>query len=194
MMSDSPLPTILKPTDRPNEPIKNSRPISESSAPITQPNGQFLPSAEFHHNSAPHSSTKRSLFSLLYGFEPHSYPPLGKTFLPALEERLSHLDEAQKEALAAHDSTRKLMINRTTRSFTPWKTGDKVWLEATNLRLHYPNNRDPSKSSRYYLHSPTNSDFPPPGKYMTYSTLPFYLLIAPPNHMDHKPLLLHLTS
>ena len=50
---------------------------------------QFLPSAEFHHNSAPHSSTKTSLFSLLYGYEPHSYPPLGKTFLPTLEERLS---------------------------------------------------------------------------------------------------------
>ena len=50
---------------------------------------QFLPSAEFHHNSAPHSSTKTSLFSLLYSYEPCSYPPLGKTFLPTLEEHLS---------------------------------------------------------------------------------------------------------
>ena len=55
---------------------------------------QFLPSAEFHHNSAPHSSTKTSPFSLLYGYEPRSYPPLGKTFLPALEKWLSRLDEA----------------------------------------------------------------------------------------------------
>ena len=30
---------------------------------------QFLPSAEFHHNSAPHSSTKTSPFSLLYSYE-----------------------------------------------------------------------------------------------------------------------------
>ena len=75
---------------------------------------QFLPSAEFHHNSAPHSSTKTSPFSLLYGYEPRSYPSLGKTFLPALEERLSQLDEARKEALAVHDSTRKLMASRTT--------------------------------------------------------------------------------
>ena len=29
---------------------------------------------------------------------------LGKTFLPALEEQLSKLDEARKEALVAHDS------------------------------------------------------------------------------------------
>ena len=66
---------------------------------------QFLPSAEFHHNSTPHSSTKMSPFSLLYGYEPCSYPTLGKTFLPALKEQLSKLDEARKEALAAHDST-----------------------------------------------------------------------------------------
>ena len=46
---------------------------------------QFLSTAEFHHNSAPHSSTKKSPFSLLYGYEPRFYPPLGKTFLPALE-------------------------------------------------------------------------------------------------------------
>ena len=29
------------------------------------------------------------------------------------------------------------MASRITRRFVPWKTGDKVWLEATNLRLHY---------------------------------------------------------
>ena len=55
---------------------------------------QFLSSAEFHHNSAPHSFTKKSPISLLYGFEPRSYPSLSKTFLPALEDHLSSLDEA----------------------------------------------------------------------------------------------------
>ena len=74
--------------------------------------GQFLTSAEFHHNSTPHSSTKKSLFSLLYGFELQSYPSLGKTFLPALEDHLSSLNEAGQEALAAHDSTQNLMAQR----------------------------------------------------------------------------------
>ena len=103
--------------------------------------GTVPPLPNFHHNSAPHSSTKTSPFSLLYGYEPHSYPTLGKTFLPALEEQLSQLDEAQKEALAAHDSTRKLMSSRTTHHFHPWKVGDKVWLKATHLRLHYPSRK-----------------------------------------------------
>ena len=69
----------------------------------------FLPTAEFHHNSIPHSSTKVSLFSLLYGYEPRAYPPLGRTFLPALENRLMTLEEAQKEALAAHETACQIM-------------------------------------------------------------------------------------
>ena len=33
------------------------------------------------------------------------------------------------------------MTSRTTRHFHPWKVGDKVWLEATHLRLHYPSRK-----------------------------------------------------
>ena len=82
-----------------------------------------------------------SPFSLLYGYEPHSYPTLGKAFLPALKEWLSRLNEACKEALAAHESAQKLMTSRTTHCFHPWKVRDKVWLEATHLRLHYTSSK-----------------------------------------------------
>jgi hypothetical protein len=101
----------------------------------------LLPTAEFHHNSVPHSSTKVSPFSLLYGYDPRSYPPLGKTFLPALETRLSTLEEARKEALAAHETARRIMTEHSSQKFSPWKVGNKVWLEATNLRLHYPSRK-----------------------------------------------------
>ena len=94
---------------------------------------KFLTSAEFQHNSVPHSSTKVSPFSLLLGYDPRAYPSLGKTFLPALESHLSSLDSARKEALAAHESTQQIMIKQSSRKFSPWKVGDKVWLEATNL-------------------------------------------------------------
>ena len=55
---------------------------------------ELLTTAEFHHNSVPHSSTKVSPFSLMLEFEPRSYPLLGKIFLPALENCLSSLEEA----------------------------------------------------------------------------------------------------
>jgi hypothetical protein len=102
---------------------------------------KFLTSAEFVHNSVPHSSTKTSPFSLILGYEPRAYPSLGKTFIPALEGRLSSLETARKEALAAHESARRIMIERSSRKFSPWKVGNKVWLEATNLRIPYPSRK-----------------------------------------------------
>ena len=48
------------------------------------------------------------------------------------------LDQACDEALAAHDKSRQMMKERITSKFTPWKVGDKVWLEGKNLHLHYP--------------------------------------------------------
>ena len=30
------------------------------------------------------------------------------------------------------------MSNCITQKFSPWKTGDRVWLEATHLRINYP--------------------------------------------------------
>ena len=33
------------------------------------------------------------------------------------------------------------MRERVTSTFSPWKVGDKVWLEATNLRLQYPSKK-----------------------------------------------------
>ena len=98
----------------------------------------FLPTAEFQHNSAPHHSTKVSPFNLMLGYEPRAYPPLGKTFLPTLENRLLSLREARKEALAAHETAQRIMREWMFRPFSPWKVGNKVWLETSNLHLQYP--------------------------------------------------------
>jgi hypothetical protein len=94
---------------------------------------KFLTSTKYLHNSVPHSSTKVFPFSLILGYGLRAYPPLGKTFLPTLEGQLSSLELAQKEALTAHETTRQIMTERSSRSFSPWKVRDKVWLEATNL-------------------------------------------------------------
>ena len=63
---------------------------------------KLLPMAEFTHNSATHSITQRTPFSLMMGYKPWAYPPLGKTFLPNLESRLSNLSTARDDAQAAH--------------------------------------------------------------------------------------------
>ena len=94
--------------------------------------------AEFTHNSATHSSTKKSLFSLILGYEPRDYPKIGQMFLPSLEDRLTLLKQAHDEALAAHEKTQQSMKEWIVMKFVLWKVGNRVWLEGKNLRLHYP--------------------------------------------------------
>ena len=93
---------------------------------------------EFAHNSATHSVTQRTPFSLMMGYEPRAYPPLGKTFLPNLEGCLSNLSAARDNALVAHKLAQQKMKERITSKYTLWKAGDKVWLETTNLHMNGP--------------------------------------------------------
>ena len=48
----------------------------------------LLPMTEFTHNSAVHSVTQKTPFSLMMGYKPYAYPspPFRKTFLPNLEK------------------------------------------------------------------------------------------------------------
>ena len=86
----------------------------------------FLPMAEFSHNSAIHSTTNKSPFSLILGYEPRSYPLIRKTFIPALETHLRELEDSRKEALAAHKKVQRTMKERISSKFHPWKSEDKV--------------------------------------------------------------------
>ena len=99
---------------------------------------ELIPMAEFTHNSATHSSTQKSPFSLILGYKLRDYPNIGQTFLPSLEDRLTLLKQAHNEALAVHEKTRQLMRERITTKFVLWKVGNKVWLEGKNLCLRYP--------------------------------------------------------
>jgi len=99
-----------------------------------------LPTAEFAHNHHPHSVTNQSPFYLMYGYEPRLLPSvISETHIPAAESRIKELSEARNEALAAHDIACKVMRDRSTAKFSPFQKGDKVWLEARNLKCLYEN-------------------------------------------------------
>ena len=125
---------------------------------------------EFAHNAATHSSTQKSPFSLILGYEPRDYPKIRQTFLPTLKERLTLLEQARDKALAAHMKAQQLMKEHVTSKLVPWKVGNKVWLEGKNLRLHYPTQKlapkqeGPSKISQVISPTAYHLQLPPTWK------------------------------
>ena len=53
------------------------------------------------------------------------------------EDRLKKLKQWRTDALLAHEYTRQKMKNKIQSTYHPFKKGDRVWLEGTNLRLGY---------------------------------------------------------
>ena len=97
--------------------------------------------AKFAHNAAIHSVTGKFLFSLIMGYEPQFYPPLRRTFLPALKQQLNQIEDAYKKAKATHILTQQQIKEWTFSYFKPWKVKDKVWLETRNLKLQVPSRK-----------------------------------------------------
>ena len=74
------------------------------------------------------------------GYEPQALPDItNKTDLPTIEKRLNELIKARNEASAAHELARQTMKSCIQSKFTPFIIGDKVWLEARNLKRNIVN-------------------------------------------------------
>ena len=71
----------------------------------------------------------------MMGYEPCALPSvISDTSIPAVETHLKTLSTTHDKALAVHKLAHQVMAARTRRSFSPFKLGDKVWLEARNLK------------------------------------------------------------
>jgi hypothetical protein len=98
---------------------------------------QALKKAEFVHNNRPHADRSQSPFELMYGAAPKAIiEPYYKGNIDN-QQRLTQLEQWRSDALLAHKYARQKMKERIKSTFTPFKKGDKVWLEGTNLKLGY---------------------------------------------------------
>ena len=71
----------------------------------------------------------------MMGYEPRALPSvISDTSIPTVESRLKTLSAAPNEALATHELARQVMNSCSRRGFKPFAKGDKVWLEAQNLK------------------------------------------------------------
>ena len=96
----------------------------------------YLPDIEFMHNQRVAQGRNASPFYVMMSYNPRAIPSVfPKTSVPSVEQRLDTLQKVREEAQAAHELARQRMAERITRGFSPFKKGQKVWLEAKNLRF-----------------------------------------------------------
>ena len=100
---------------------------------------KWLPFTEFVHNQWPNATMKKTPFDLVMGYMPKVEWPT-HSYVPLVETRLSELDKARDEALRNIMWAQKAMAlgNKGNGCFKPYKKGDQVWIEGTNIKTLYP--------------------------------------------------------
>jgi len=73
------------------------------------------------------------------------------TKFPAVEDRMITLIKNREEALAAHELARSRMAERRKSPFTPFKKGDKVWLNSRNLKTIYHKKMAPKREGPFTI-------------------------------------------
>jgi hypothetical protein len=97
-----------------------------------------LPVLEFTHNNWQHSDWKNTPFELMMGVSRLATPLVHEYMkYPSVEERVRSLTNMHEEALAAHEFAQNHMLQWITSNFQPFIIGQKVWLEARNLKMIY---------------------------------------------------------
>ncbi len=98
----------------------------------------LLPTAEFVINSWLNSATGHMPFEMLYGYTPDFTIPAGRpTGIPVLDKCLQHLHTLRTDAEAALCLSKKCMQDDRRIDIKPsFKVGDKVWLQAKNIKIH----------------------------------------------------------
>ena len=96
-----------------------------------------LPMIEFVHNTKPHSGRQHTPYELIMGYNPKAFISEEDTNVPSINEKALFLEQTREAALEAHEQARAKMANRKNQPWTPFKEGDRVWLDNRNLPLPY---------------------------------------------------------
>ena len=107
---------------------------------------------EFTHNNRRHADRQSTPFELMFGSSPIVIPYTFKnTKFPTLEDKMKTLQKNREEALAAHELARTRMIERGKSTFTPFKQGDKVWLDTRNIKMNYHKKIGPKREGPFEI-------------------------------------------
>ena len=97
----------------------------------------LLPTAEFVINSWLNLATGHMPFELLYGYMPDFMIPAGQpTGIPLVDKRLQKMQEIHIDAEAALRLSKKRMTTSMSPQAPRFQLGDKVWLQAKQIKIH----------------------------------------------------------
>jgi hypothetical protein len=137
-------------TERTNQEIEAYLSIYCASHPEEWP--QALHVLEFTHNNRRHADHLLTPFELMFGESPLAIPlSFENTKYPSIEEKTTALLRNREEALAAHELARNRMTERRKSTFTPFKKGDKVWLDSRNLKTIYHKKMKPRREGPFLI-------------------------------------------
>ncbi|QRW26602.1 Retrotransposable element Tf2 protein [Rhizoctonia solani] len=96
---------------------------------------KWLPMAEFAYNNAINSSTRKTLFKALYGWEPSLTPSNMPTDMPEANNLAQAMEAQWKEVEAALQQSKIQMTAREEGTPVEFKIGEEAWLDAKNVNL-----------------------------------------------------------
>ena len=95
----------------------------------------LLPTAEFVINSRLNSATRHTPFELLYGYTPDFTIPAGRpTGIPLVDQHLQKMRSMHIDTKAALRLSKKQMTTSTLPQSPHFQLGDKVWLQAKQIK------------------------------------------------------------
>jgi transposase InsO family protein len=96
----------------------------------------WLPIVQYIINSRTSSTTGKAPYELWMGNVPRAHQVLRETKAPAIAERIGQLKEVREHAKRAMQKAQESWVKET--NYEPYKEGDRVWLEGTNLHTTHP--------------------------------------------------------